>query len=137
MSLSGACQCGAVRVAVEADPIAVRECWCRDCQKLSGGGAMHNAFFKAEQVAVTGEVRWHDLVAASGNGLARGFCPTCGTPVLVQSHVRRHLMGVRVGIFDETDGLRPQSIIWTGSAPAWACLDPDLPHVEQQAPPAA
>jgi hypothetical protein len=27
--------------------------------------------------------------------------------------------------------------IWTSSAPGWACIDPALPRVEKQAPPAA
>jgi len=86
---------------------------------------------------VEGEVRWHDLLADSGNGLARGFCPNCGTPLLAQSHVRRHLIGVRIGVFDDLEGLGPRSLIWTASAPHWAQLDPGLPREERQPPPIA
>ena len=135
MTLTGACQCGAVRVTAHAAPFVTRACWCKDCQKLSGGGATHNAFFKTEQVEVAGEVRWHDVLADSGNKLSRGFCPECGSPILVQSHARRHLIGVRVGVFEDTDNLGPASLIWTESAPAWAHLDPDLPKSERQPPP--
>jgi len=131
----GACQCGAVEIVTTADPITTRSCWCRDCQKLTGGGPTHNAFFKTEEVAVTGEVRWHDVSADSGNMLARGFCPTCGSLLLVQSHARRHLIGVRIGAFDDNSDLGPKSMIWTDSAPTWAHLDPDLPKVERQPPP--
>lgn len=135
MSLIGSCQCKAVTITASADPITTRACWCRDCQRLAAGGATHNAFFRTEDVNVDGIVRWHDLTAASGSGLARGFCPECGTPLLVQSHVRRHLIGVRIGVFDDTAALGPQAIIWAGSAPAWAMLDPALPTTDRQPPP--
>jgi hypothetical protein len=55
---------------------------------------------------------------------------------LVQSHVRRHLIGVRIGAFDDTDAFAPQQLAWTASAPSWACLDPSLPRSEGQPPPA-
>lgn len=135
MSLTGGCQCGAVTLTASADPIVTRACWCKDCQKLAAGGPTQNAFFKTEDVAIDGEVRWHDVMAASGNKLARGFCPECGTPLLVQSHARRHLIGVRIGVFGDTDRLGPKSLIWTESAPAWAHLDPDLPRTDRQPPP--
>ena len=137
MSVSGQCQCGAVTITAPDDPLTVRACWCRDCQKLSGGGATHNAFYRTDDVSWQGEVRWHDVIAASGNGLARGFCPACGTPLFVQSHIRRHLIAVRIGVFDDTDRLGPRELIWTATAPAWACLDPALPKTEGQPAPAA
>lgn len=137
MSLAGSCRCGAIRVTTSADPLTTRACWCRDCQKLAAGGPTHNAFFKTEDVAIEGDVRWHDVRAESGNMLARGFCPDCGTPMFAQSHVRRHLIVVRIGVFDDADDLGPRSIIWTGSAPSWASFDPELPTLEGQAPPLA
>jgi hypothetical protein len=137
VSRSGSCQCGAVTVATTAEPFHRRQCWCKDCQKLAAGGPTHNAFFKAEEVAFAGPVKSHDVLAASGNHLERAFCGECGTPLYAQSHVRRHLITVRIGLFDEPESLRPQSIIWTESAPSWAHLDPDLPHTERQPPPAA
>lgn len=137
MSLDGACYCGAVTVVASGEPVTVRSCWCRDCQKITGGGATHNVFFRTEDIVLTGEIRWHDAIADSGNPVARGFCPTCGTGIAVQSHVRRHLMGIRLGMFDQHGELAPRSIIWAASAPAWAHLDPALPSMEHQPPPMA
>jgi hypothetical protein len=137
VTLSGACLCGAVAVRAEGEPITVRACWCRDCQKITGGGATHNAFFRIEHVVLSGALRWYDSIADSGNPVARAFCATCGTSVGVQSHVRRHLMGIRVGMFDPRDGLAPRAIIWAASAPSWAHLDPGLPQSEGQPPPVA
>ena len=135
MIRTGSCQCGAVRISTSVEPITTRACWCHDCQKLAAGGPTHNALFKTEEVTVEGEVRWHDVLADSGNRLARGFCPQCGTPLLVQSHARRHLMGVRIGAFDDVTDLAPASLIWTEAAPRWAMLDPNLPKTDRQPPP--
>jgi hypothetical protein len=137
VSLAGGCRCGAVKVTTRAEPITTRACWCKDCQKLAAGGPTYNAFFKSEDVAVEGAVKWHDVLADSGTPLARGFCAECGTPLFSQSHARRHLITVRIGVFGDTDALGPRSVIWTSSAPRWAQIDPDMPHVEGQPPPLA
>lgn len=137
MSLAGACQCGAVTVEARGDPLTTRECWCRDCQKLAAGGPTRNIFFHSADVTIAGPVKAHDVMPDSGNPLERGFCGECGTPVYSQSHVRRHLITLRIGLFDDTSALGPQSAIWTASAPAWAKLDPALPQVERQPPPLA
>ncbi len=136
MSLHGTCACGAATIDIAADaPLTVRACWCRDCQKLAAGGPTHNAFFNSVDVTCQGPIRWHDVTAASGNGLARGFCADCGTPLLSRSHVRRHLIAVRTGVFDDTSAFAPKSLIWAESAPPWARFDPDLPRFDRQPPP--
>ena len=89
----------------------------------------------AVRYRIEGDLAFFDSAADSGNLLSRGFCPTCGTPVTTQSHARRHLIAVRIGTLDDPDAAAPAQIIWTSSAPAWACLDPALPQVERQPPP--
>src|ERR1043165_7113948 len=34
----GGCRCGAIRYEVSSEPLAVMNCYCRDCQYASGGG---------------------------------------------------------------------------------------------------
>jgi len=137
MSLHGACRCGAVRIHAEGEPITTRACWCADCQAIAAGGPTHNVFFPSDAVTIDGAIRWHDVMPESGTPLARGFCPECGTPIASQSHARRHLITLRIGIFPDRDTLGPASVIWTDSAPPWACIDPALPLVERQPPPLA
>jgi hypothetical protein len=134
MSHTAGCLCGQVRITLTADPIAARQCWCRLCQYLSAGGGTVNLVFPTDAVAVTGDVRWHDSVAESGNAMQRGFCPTCGTPLLSRAESRPHLLIVRAGALDDPSLAGPQMVIWTDEAPAWACLDPALPHHPRQNP---
>jgi hypothetical protein len=42
---------------------------------------------------------------------------------------------VRAGALDDPNLAAPTAIIWSASAPAWACFDPDLPRIEGQPPP--
>ena len=132
---TGGCLCGAVRFRIGADPLLARLCWCRLCQSLAAGNATVNLVFPSDQVEVDGEVRWYESVAESGNAMARGFCPTCGTPIFSKTEARPHIVIVRAGALDDPELLPPQGTIWTDEAPAWAHVDPELPQFPRQPPP--
>lgn len=132
MTHGAGCLCGQVRMDIDAQPMATRICWCRLCQYLAAGSGTVNVCFPSDKVTISGEVRWYESVADSGNSMRRGFCPECGTPLLSMAESRPHLIFVRAGALDDPDLLAPQAIIWTGSAPEWAHLDPELPHYSGQ-----
>ncbi len=135
--VTGRCYCGAVRFEADEAPIAVRACWCRDCQYLAAGNASVNAIFKAGGIKVTGEFAEYVSKAASGNTMRRRFCPRCGTQLFSQGSGRPDLMIIRVGALDDREIGGPQSFIWTDSAPTWGLLDPDLPNCAGQPAPIA
>jgi hypothetical protein len=137
MTHGAGCLCGQVRIAIDAEPLAARMCWCRLCQYLGGGTATVNVCFPSEAVTVAGEVRWHESVADSGNRMRRGFCPECGTPLFSLAESRPHLTFIRAGALDDPNLIGPEAVIWTSVAPRWACLDPALPHHPRQIPPVA
>jgi len=134
MGLTGKCACGAVTLAIAADPVATRQCWCRQCQTIAAGGPTHNAIFPAEAVTISGALGAASWPAASGNTLTFHFCPACGTQVYGQSSARLHLKTVRFGVLDQPHGLKPEVVIWTEDAPAWAQIDPALESWPQQPP---
>ena len=135
--VTGRCFCGAVRFAFDHQPLAVRACWCRDCQYLACGNASVNAVFRLPGMRMTGETGDHASTADSGNAMRRRFCLACGTPLFSQSSARPELIVVRVGALENPESYRPQGFIWTGSAPGWGHVDADLPCWEGQPPPAA
>lgn len=134
MTYTGQCLCGAVTLTIEAESLGVRQCWCRQCQKLATGGPTTNAIFPADAVAITGQTASASWPAASGNTLTFHFCPACGTQIYGQSSARLHLKTMRLGVLDLPHGLRPQMVIWTDDAPDWAVIDPALEQWPQQPP---
>lgn len=137
MTVGGGCLCRSVRFMIEAEPMAARSCWCRQCQYLGAGSATVNVCFRSEDVTVEGDVRWHGSRADSGIRMRRGFCPTCGTALFSIAETRPHLTFVRAGALDEPNLMAPQAIIWTSAAPDWAHFDPRVPHYSAQVPPVA
>jgi hypothetical protein len=131
------CLCGAVRFAIDAEPLAARSCWCRLCQYLGGGTATTNVCFPADKVTIDGEIRYHAGVADSGNAMRRGFCPTCGTPLTSEALARPHLIFLRAGTLDDPNLIAPQATIWTSAAPDWACISDEIPRYPAQIPPVA
>ena len=137
LPVTGGCLCRAVRFEIAAAPMAARTCWCRLCQYLGGGTASVNICFPSDAVSVTGEIRYYESVADSGNVMRRGFCPTCGTPLTSAAQARPHLIFIRAGALDDPGLMGPQASIWTDAAPGWACIDPAIPSYPGQIPPVA
>ncbi len=137
MTYRGQCQCGAVSAEIRGEAITVRQCWCRQCQQLAGGGPTNNAMFRTEDVALSGTLSAHSYVAASGNTLVQSYCGACGTPVMAQSSARPQFRTVRLGFLEPGHDLRPQVAIWTADAPRWARLDPQLEQYSRQPLPPA
>jgi hypothetical protein len=135
MTYTGRCACGSVTLSIAGEPVGTRQCWCRQCQQIAGGGPTHNAIFRTEDVTIAGAVKSHGYVAASGNTLTQWFCPACGTPVYAQSSARPQFRTIRFGTLDLPHDLKPQVAIWTDDAPAWAVIDPTLEQFPQQPPP--
>ena len=75
---AGHCNCGAVSAVIDAEPLGVRQCWCRQCQKIAGGGPTNNAIFSTDAVSIDGELRVHSYSAASGSTIEQSFFPQCG-----------------------------------------------------------
>lgn len=56
-SLTGGCQCGAVRHECFAEPLFTGNCHCRDCQKATGGAYTPAFAVPAEAVKITGKLK--------------------------------------------------------------------------------
>lgn len=137
LPITGGCLCKAVRYSVSGQPVASRQCWCRDCQYFGAGSSTVNVIFNVSDVALTGDIKLFTSQADSGNTMLRGFCPSCGTPVTSASSARPELVILRAGTLDHPEAITPAMNIWTDSAPAWAHLDPAVPATPRQpAPPA-
>ena len=75
-TLVGGCQCGQVRYESNAQPLFSGNCHCRECQKATGGAYVPALAIPANSLKVTGEVKYYENRADSGNTFSRGFVPT-------------------------------------------------------------
>ena len=135
--ITGGCLCRRVRFRITAAPIAMRLCWCRDCQYFAAGHATVNVVLPSHALTVEGELTDSVSIADSGSRMHRLFFPACGTPVFIASEARTQLVIVRNGALDDTGLLTPTATIWTASAPEWAWIDDAHPRFEGQPPPVA
>lgn len=133
---TGHCLCGAVSFSVAAEPVAMVQCHCTDCQRASGTGHLSIARFKRDDVTIAGEPSTHSVTADSGNTVTRYFCPTCGSRLFSESSGRQGLLGVMAGVFDDHRWFDPQMVIFKRSQPLWDITTEDVPHFDTLPPPA-
>jgi len=124
---TGGCACGALRYEIDAEPIMGVHCQCRDCQRSSGAGHVSFLGFPQAGFRMTGEPRWHERRADSGNLVRRGFCPDCGSGLLGSSSGFPGMITVTAGSLDEPGGFTPQMVVFTKSGQAWDLVAPSLP----------
>jgi len=78
--LSGRCQCGAVRYAHSAEPIAVYICHCRECQKQSASAfGISVEVPRVKHTVTQGAPKFWTRDTDSGRKLICAFCPDCGS----------------------------------------------------------
>jgi hypothetical protein len=126
MHNTGQCHCGAVSFEVEGEPLRMAQCHCNACRKITGTGHNVQAFFKKEQVKITGTTQTHESVSDRGNVRIRHFCPTCGSRLFAENVAAPGNIGISAGAFDNSEWYRPQMILYTSERPAWDTIDPSI-----------
>jgi hypothetical protein len=126
---AGGCLCGQVRWEATAEPINVRQCHCRNCQRATGGAFFARALFMDDDVERTGNTtRW-----ASSERLHRLSCTRCGTPVFAEPQDGPWI-AVALTTLDDPSALTPGSHIWVSRKLPWVHIDADgLPQFPQGA----
>jgi hypothetical protein len=123
----GGCQCGAIRYEIAAEPMIAGQCQCLDCQHETGAGHTSFIVFPAEAVKLTGAPRFYEVKAESGNTMRRGFCPTCGSPVVGATTGLPDAMTISAGSLDDPSVFKPAFVCYTSRGHAWDLIDPAVP----------
>ena len=131
MTREGGCLCGAVRFKAEGEPINVRLCHCRNCQKAMGSPFFARALFRAERdhgsrarpVAIPPP---NGSTAYSARSAARGC--SHGAPTAPRQ-------ASRSPTFDDRHAFAPTEHIWLSAKMDWVRLNDDLPQYPEGPPP--
>jgi len=118
---TGRCACGAIRFEFESDPTFIADCYCKDCQK-SSGGAMATFFGvpKKDFPLISGTPKSFHYIAASGKGLDRNFCPDCGARLFSDNlEGFPDLVFVTIGSLNQSDGIEPKLEMFTKRRLKW------------------
>lgn len=117
-TLTGGCQCGAVRFATK---LVGRGsiCHCRMCQKAFGGffGPLVTTY---DGHWTRGEPKWFQ----SSNAARRAFCGECGTPLAYETKFGLELA---IGAFDHPETVAPQVQVNPGDKLSFFDHLPELP----------
>jgi len=123
-TFAGGCACRAVRYECSSAPVSMVNCHCRDCQRAGGAGHSPTVVLDIDHFRlVSGEPRYHELKAESGNVARRAFCVECGSPLFASSSGRPNFVGIRAGSLDDPSWFRPTVDVWTSSSQSWDALD--------------
>jgi hypothetical protein len=105
MIFTGGCQCGAIRFRTTELFDNAHICHCRMCQKAVGN------FFAALVGTPKTKLSWTRGMPSrfsSSEGVERGFCSKCGTP-LFYDNIHSPDIGLMIGAFDDPAAIKPLS----------------------------
>lgn len=131
-TLIGGCQCRQVRYETNAEPLFSGNCHCRECQKATGGAYVPAFAVPANSLKVTGDVKYYESRADSGNTFSRGFCANCGGRIFGKTSGFPQFVLITAGSLDDPSRFKPAMDFFISSAQSWDHMDPNLPKFAKQ-----
>lgn len=125
---TGGCACGEIRYRIHGEPLAMNDCQCRDCQRVSGTGhGSYLTFAGRPQVDLVGHATHWATPGDNGNVKTRGFCPRCGSPVYLTFAAAPDLFTVHAASLDDPMRYAPRLVTYVASGHPWDAPAPGLP----------
>jgi hypothetical protein len=129
-TFTGGCVCGAIRYECSAEPIAMFNCHCRDCQRVTGSAFSPVVYLPAKDFKITkGTPHYYSTSSEMGGENKRGYCAECGSRLF--GGATDEGQGVLASSLDDPSWFKPQMDIWTSDAQPWDHLDSSLPQFEK------
>jgi len=101
----GGCLCGAVRYQVTGRPIWTAFCHCRSCRRSTGSAVAAFAGYAADRFAcIAGQPAQFE----SSEGVRRGFCGRCGSPLTYEGPRWPGETHVHIGTLDDPEAFPPE-----------------------------
>lgn len=101
MEVEGGCYCGAVRYAVKGDALFNGNCFCRECQYISGGAQNVVMGVQEAEFEYTKGTPKPFSRSDLDTPVTREFCADCGTHLLARSPAMPGALMLKVGTLDD------------------------------------
>ncbi|WP_118137433.1 GFA family protein [Oceanicella sp. SM1341] len=123
-TITGGCQCGAVRYTIGGAPLGMARCHCTACQAQSASAFGLSLFVPTEGFTLTGETAFFEAKADSGRVKHYHFCPSCGTRIYHINAGGAPSIAVKGGTLDAGHGFRPAADLFTARRLPWVAPIP-------------
>ena len=132
MSIAGGCHCGAVRYAVEGEPMTHALCHCSDCRRHAGAPMVAWTMYPDAAVRVTkGAVR---VYVSSEHG-RREFCADCGTGLFYRNEENLPgIIDIQSATYDNPEAVPAQAHIQVAERISWMADAHTLPTFDRFPP---
>ena len=131
--ITGQCYCGNIKYHSTGDILKMGICYCRDCQRLTGGTALPFIVVLADTLHVSGHIKELSRLGISGNSVHMAFCEQCGSTLFGRFEEWPHIRTISASSLDDSSQFSPDVQIWTKDAPEWMQLIHGIPQFERNA----
>jgi hypothetical protein len=126
--IRGSCLCGKVRYEIDGPLFEALNCHCSMCRKAHGAAFRSRARVRANNFRwVQGEDQITYYESSPGN--RRGFCRTCGSPILSKFEADPTVLSLPLGTLDDDPGVRPERHVYVKSKAPWFVISDRLPQI--------
>jgi len=124
---TGGCLCGAVNYNFnESSVISAHHCHCKDCQKSTGSGKATIVMIPENALQMKGEIKIYTVTGTDGSHVTRGFCESCGSPLISYIEEMQGIRLIKAGSLDDSSWLKIDSNFWSSTAREWSPVDETL-----------
>ncbi|MBD2307656.1 GFA family protein [Chroococcidiopsis sp. FACHB-1243] len=130
---TGGCQCGQIRYEIQAEPLTLYACHCKECQQQSSSAfGMSMPVPREAVIILQGQPKQWKRFSDSGREVICLFCDECGTRLFHYPARNPKITNVKPGTLDDTSWLKPVDNLWTQSAQKWMNFDDTMLNYEAQ-----
>lgn len=117
--LSGRCLCGACQFDYSGAIHATVQCYCRDCQHVTGAGHAPQMMVTRHALMTKGPTKTRRRKADSGAMLEFIFCRDCGSPLLKATSRKPDAIAIYAGALDDPTLFERGEDVYLNRRQAW------------------
>lgn len=141
VTITGSCLCGGIKYEISGPILGPANCHCTMCRKQHGAAFRSRARVRESDFRL---IQGENLIQfyESSPGTRRGFCKTCGSPVVNKVDTKSvsggfnpagevAMLGVQLGGLDDDPGVTPGVHVFVADKAPWFTITDDLPQYSQ------
>ncbi len=134
-TLTGGCQCGAVRYEITGAPLTTYVCHCRECRKQSASAFGISVTVRSQDFRVTqGTTKHWTRGTDTGRPLRCVFCPECGSRLWHEGEPKGATISVKGGSIDGGVDLGAAQHIWVSRKLPGVVIPEGRPQFPEEPP---